>query len=514
MRPTSDDDVAQLLLYDQQDRRTWRNNFRDVGRRPSRILNAVFVLGIFAFLALLFHIYSVSLLRDVKVTLLDLIVPDMCHADTNAQMKVQLMNPSYCSPMIRSISYTIIAQGLGTVIGSIQIPSFKLSSDKSIKLLDLQIHIHLSPFELFETIKKYKHNLRILESYTVEIGCFLIPLKKTIQLSRDIAAENALFFLHPNESWNGTMEQLLLRILKTISLSHFRVEDDMIHERVFAFTTVKFGYQSRIKWNVPSFALWLENAQYGSILQVGMKRFILGTVNTHISAFTVLQHNETKSLLQMLKSYLASNQDMTMSVRGSERHNDCYFSQLLQYIQIDFIIPSQVDGKPVFLRKYAVQPYLKQLNSKTRVCLLQLNVSIIVNNPLPITFQLLRTEFDLYYKVYKGKTERFLNEKSSLPISSKETFHPFPNRHESPYTVFLAHIDETYSITWAAHEEHQVLLQVNIQKFIICTKLFQLYLQNQLFFTVWKGVLGLRIAGGNLSIPFQFNDIHVTPHFK
>lgn len=216
----------------------------------------------------------------------------------------------------------------------------------------------------------------------------------------------------------------------------------------------------------------------------GFKQFLLGSGQTFISAYTEVFTNQSGPLQSMLKSYLTGD-DLVLHVGGGNRDSDCYSLQVLNLVDIKVDVPAKIDNKPALLRKYSINPILKELDSKTHKCLLELKVSIKINNPLPIHFDLYSIELDLLY-------ENGTSKDSSKP-------------------KFLLHVNDSKHVSWLSHEENSIELDTAVHDFDTCMEVVGFYLHNQLAFDIQHGRISMGAANGNFTIPFSVKDIHIHP---
>ncbi|CAI5733122.1 unnamed protein product [Peronospora destructor] len=238
-------------------------------------------------------------------------------------------------------------------------------------------------------------------------------------------------------------------------------------------------------WNLPSLSVEVQSAERQTILVAGLKRFLLGSGQTFISAYTEILKSQSKPLQSMLQSYLAGN-DVVVHVGGGNRGTDCYLLQVFDHIDVKVNIPAKIDNKPALLREYFITPLVKELNSKTHKCLLELKVDIKINNPLPIHFDFYGIELDLLY-------ERVVST-------------------DRPRPKFLRHIKDIKHVSWAPHEENSIVLVTAVHNFDTCMEVVELYLHNQLTFDIQHGHISIGAGSGNFSIPFSTKGIHIHPH--
>ncbi|KAG2533405.1 hypothetical protein JM18_000220 [Phytophthora kernoviae] len=191
----------------------------------------------------------------------------------------------------------------------------------------------------------------------------------------------------------------------------------------------------------------------------------------------------------MLKEYLTGN-DVILHVGGGNRDTTCYSLQVLDLVDVKVKVPAKIDNKPAFLREYSISPTLKELDSKTHKCLLELKVVIKINNPLPINFDLFGIELDLLY-------EKESDDNGVLSDDSNSTF--------------LLHISDTKHVSWSSHEENSIVLDSAVHDFDTCMEVVGFYLHNQLAFDIEHGHIAMGAGSGNFSIPFSVKGIHIHP---
>ena len=237
-------------------------------------------------------------------------------------------------------------------------------------------------------------------------------------------------------------------------------------------------------WNLPSLSIEVQSTERQTILVAGLKRFLLGSGQTFISAFTEVFKNQTDPILSMLQSYLSGN-DVELHVRGGNADTECYSLQVLDLVDVQVSVPAKIDNEPAFLREYSIKPMLKEMDSKSHVCYLDLTVSIRINNPLPMQLHLYGIKLDLLYE-----NDSFKNSSSSK---------------------FLLHVNNTMHVSWIAHEENTIVLKTAVHDFNSCVEVVTFYLHNQLSFDIQHGRASLGSDLGNFSIPFSVKDIHIKP---
>ncbi|RLN65645.1 hypothetical protein BBJ28_00001810 [Nothophytophthora sp. Chile5] len=482
---------------------------RRAGSKAKRNLSCLVVIGAAAALLLLVHVLFVALLRKTTVTLDQLMLPDLCHRHTTGEVVVEFQNPSYCSPRIGSLNITFSKNT--TAFLRLEAPGFELQSGVTTMVSAVDFHLLTTPEELYSLVFADDATIDVRGAIPIHISCMLIPFTISVDVS-NLLRENPQPPQHHNipskwryaldppldtgDRWssgvvNGIkaeLQHIVQQVLKTIALSHIHTEKD--EQEVFAFTDVSFQYASRTLWNIPSLSIDVQSAERQTIMVAGFKRFLLGSGHTFISAYTEIFKNQSAPLQSMLQTYLAGH-DVTLHVNGGNRDTDCFSLQVLELVDVKVEIPAKIDGKPALLREYAIHPTLKELDSKTRTCLLELKVAIKINNPLPIHFDLFAIEFDLLYK-----KER----------SSRESQERRP--------TFLLHVDDTSHISWAAHKENSIVFDTAVREFDTCKDVVGLYLHDELAFDIQHGHISMGAGSGNFSIPFSVTDIHIHPSIR
>ncbi|GMF14989.1 unnamed protein product [Phytophthora lilii] len=456
------------------------------------------LLGAVAALLLLVHILFVALLRKTTVTLDQLTLPDLCHRRTVGEVVMEFQNPSYCSPVVGPVNVTFSKKGAAFL--HLQVPAFELQSGVSTVMSAVGFEMLTTPEVLHALVFTDGENIDVHGEVPVLISCMLIPFTVHLDVS-NLLRENPRpptnSFVPPRwryaldpplngvDAWgsgvvNGIkteLQHVVTQVLKTIALSHFHTETD--DREIFAFTDVSFEYASRVLWNLPSLSVEVQSAERETILVAGFKQFLLGSGQTFISAYTEVFKNQSEPLQSMLQSYLAGN-DLVLHVGGGNRDTTCYSLQVLDFVDVKVNVPAKIDNKPALLREYSVKPSLKELDSKTHKCLLELKVSIKINNPLPIHFDLYGIELDLLY------------EKDSD-------------------AKFLLHVKDIKHVSWLSHEENSVVLNTAVHDFDTCMAVVGLYLHDQLAFDIQHGHISMGAGSGNFSVPFSVRGIHIHP---
>ncbi|KAG6613415.1 uncharacterized protein IUM83_04456 [Phytophthora cinnamomi] len=475
-------------------RRRWKKK-----KSPSWLV----VLGAVAALLLIVHILFVALLRKTTVALDKLTLPDLCHRHSVGEVVMEFQNPSYCSPAVGPLNITFAKKN--TAFLHLQVPAFELQSGVTTMMLPVVFEMLTSPDVLYSLVFADGENIDVHGRVPVLISCMLIPFTVHVDMS-NLLRENSRpkvetivppkwrYALDPplegGDAWhsgvvNGIkteLQHVVTQVLKTIALSHFHTEQD--DREIFAFTDVSFEYASRVLWNIPSLAVEVRSAEREPILVAGLKRFLLGSGQTFISAYTEVFKNQSEPLQSMLQSYLKGD-DLVLHVGGSNRDTKCYSLQVLDFVDVKVNVPAKIDNKPALLREYSINPALKELDSKTHKCLLELKVSIKINNPLPIHFDLYGIELDLLYE--------------------KDT----PN--DSPKPKFLLHVKDTKHVSWLSHEENSIVLDTAVHDFDTCMAVVGLYLHDQLAFDIQHGHISMGAGSGNFSVPFSVRGIHIHP---
>ncbi|KAG7402378.1 hypothetical protein PHYBOEH_000086 [Phytophthora boehmeriae] len=479
-------------------RRRWRR------QKPSWMV----ALGVVTALLLIVHVLFVVLLRKTSVTLDQLTLPDLCHRRTIGQVVMEFQNPSYCSPGIGPLNMTFAKKGRTFL--SVEVPTFELQSGVTTVVSALGFDLLTTPDSLYNMVFDDDGAIDVRGVIPVRISCLLIPFTIHLDVSN-------LLRVNPRPSLNTfvptkwryaldppldsvdsgdsslvnsikvELQHVVTQILKTIALSNFHTEED--DQEIFAFTDVSFQYASRILWNLPSLSVAVQSATKHTILVAGFKRFLLGSGFTFISAYTNIFKNQSAPLQSMLQKYLSGN-DLILHVSGGDRGTTCYSLQVLDHVDIKVKVPAKIDNKPALLREYSISPTLKELDSKTHKCLLELKVVIKINNPLPIHFDLFGIELDLLYEKESG--DNGVSSDNSKP-------------------TFLLHINDTKHVSWSSHEENSIVLDSAVHDFDTCMDVVGLYLHNQLAFDIEHGHIAMGAGSGNFSIPFSVQGIHIHP---
>ncbi|KAG6974602.1 hypothetical protein JG688_00002981 [Phytophthora aleatoria] len=172
-------------------------------------------------------------------------------------------------------------------------------------------------------------------------------------------------------------------------------------------------------------------------------------------------------------------------VNGIKEELQRVVTQVLNLVDVKVEVPAKIDDKPALLREYSIKPSLKELDSKAHKCLLELKVSIKINNPLPIHFNLYGIELDLLYEKDTSKD------------------------HSSP--KFLVHVKDIKHVSWLSHEENSIELVAAVHDFDTCVEVVGFYLHDQLVFDIRHGHISMGAGSGNFSIPFSAKGIHIHP---
>ncbi|TYZ65363.1 hypothetical protein PybrP1_012687 [[Pythium] brassicae (nom. inval.)] len=451
------------------------------------------------------HVLFVVLLRKSTFALEQLTVPDLCHAHSKGAVVMRLHNPSYCTPEVGPLRVQFAKNG--TALLELALPRFELVPSTSTLVADVDFSLLTSPGELHRLVFADGGAFEVAGSVPVRIYCMLVPFTVHINV-KSLFQEplhlpppvrgSALVFdagATPTQlvkqeqrvrgianSVKDELERLVAQILKTIALSHIRVESDA--EQIFAYTDVSFVYQSHVLWNLPSLTLQVSSASRDTILLAGFKRFLLGGGHTFISAFTNIAKRNSAPLQKLLQQYLGGN-DVVLHVKGENPARECYSLQVLDLLDVTVQVPAKVDGKPAFLRRSEVHPTLKQLDSITHKCLLELDVRIALNNPLPFHFDLFSVDFDLLYKSAGGG--------------------------ETKNATLLLHVAYENHIAWPAHSENNLTLSTEVRDFDACAGVIGLYLHDELAFEIQHGHISVGAGSGNFTIPFSVKEIHIHP---
>lgn len=458
------------------------------------------------------HVLFVVLLRKSTFTLEQLTVPDLCHARSKGAVVLQLHNPSYCTPEVGPLRVQFGKND--TALLTLALPRFELVSGKSTLVANVDFNLLTSPNELHRLVFADSGAFAVEGSVPVRISCLLVPftvhinLKSLFQAHEFVHAlpaasstSHALVFDHSStpmqaieqdergrsgiatNSIKDELERLVAQILKTIALSHVHVESDAA--QIFAYTDVSFVYESRVLWNLPSLTLQVSSASRDTILLAGFQRFLLGDGHTFISAFTTIAKSNAGPLQKLLQQYLSGN-DVALHIQGENvGREECYSLQVLDLLDVTVQVPAKVDGKPAFLRRSEVHPTLKQLDSITHTCLLELEVLIALNNPLPFHFDLFSIDFDLLYKSAGGS--------------------------ETKNATFLLHVTDANHIAWPAHSENNLTLATQVRDFDACAGVIGLYLHDKLAFEIQHGHIAVGASSENFTIPFSVKEIHIHP---
>ncbi|KAG7391322.1 hypothetical protein PHYPSEUDO_005271 [Phytophthora pseudosyringae] len=472
-------------------------------RRERKSPSWLVVLGAAVALLLIVHILFVALLRKTTVTLDKLTLPDLCHRRTVGEVVMEFQNPSYCSPVVGPLNMTFAKKD--TAFLHIQVPAFELQSGVTTVISPVGFELLTEPDVLYSLVLADGDNIDVHGDIPVLISCLLIPFTIHLDVS-NLLRENTRHledaFIPPRwryaldpplygvDEWgsdvvNGIkteLQHVVTQVLKTIALSHFHTDTD--DREIFAFTDVSFEYASRVLWNLPSLSVKVQSTDRQTILVAGFKQFLLGSGQTFISAYTEVFKNQSQPLQSMLQSYLEGD-DLVLHVGGGNRDTDCYSLQVLDLVDVKVDVPAKIDNKPALLRAYSISPSLKELDSKSHKCLLELKVAIKINNPLPIHFDLYGIELNLLY------------EKDA------------PKDHSSP--KFLLHVKDTKHVSWLSHEENSIVLDTAVHDFDTCMEVVGFYLHDQLAFDIQHGHISMGAGSGNFSIPFSVKGIHIHP---
>ncbi|KAF1324620.1 hypothetical protein FI667_g9765, partial [Globisporangium splendens] len=468
------------------------------------------VAATLAFMLLAMHVLFVVLLRKTTFSLEQLTLPDLCHPQSNGAIVLEFENPSYCSPEIGPLQISLSKNA--TAFLELTLPRFELLAGKSTVVSNINFNILTTPELVHALVFSDEGGFEVTGSVPIRISCMLIPFTVHLNL-KSLSHESPVppklnesdstylpklkFDVDPPEDqvviWkssidNGVKEELdrlVVQILKTIALSHIHTENEA--DQIFAYTDVSFDYRSRVLWNLPSLSIGVTSEDNDKILRAGFKRFLLGNGKTFISAFTSINRNQTTPLQHMLQKYLGGD-DLVLHVYGDNQDTDCFSLKVLDLTDVKVQVPAKVDGKPAFLRRSEVHPTLKELDSTTHKCLLELEVLITLNNPLPIHFDLFSMEFDLLYK----STEDIV----SLWVAN---------------STFLLHVDDHHHIAWTAHAENNVSLSTQVRDFDLCQGVIGLYLHDELAFEIQHGNIAVGAGSGNFTIPFSVAEIHIHP---
>ncbi|KAE9012436.1 hypothetical protein PR003_g16185 [Phytophthora rubi] len=505
MKPPLDDEAVALepLLKHSNASAASDDDYTLRRRRQKKSPSLLVVLGTVAALLLIVHILFVALLRKTTVALDKLTLPDLCHRRTVGEVVMEFQNPSYCSPVVGPLNITFAKKN--TAFLHLQVPAFELQSGVTTMMLPVGFEMLTSPDVLYSLVFADGGNIDVHGEVPVLISCMLIPFTVHLDVS-NLLRENrrplVSAFIPPKwryaldpplaggDAWgsgvvNGIkteLQHVVTQVLKTIALSHFHTEQD--DREIFAFTDVSFEYASRVLWNIPSLSVEVRSAEKEPILVAGLKRFLLGSGQTFISAYTEVFKNQSEPLQSMLQSYLEGD-DLVLHVGGSNRDTMCYSLQVLDLVDVKLNVPAKIDNKPALLREYSISPALKELDSKTHKCLLELKVSIKINNPLPIHFDLYGIELDLLYE--------------------KDT------SNDSSEPKFLLHIKDTKHVSWLSHEENSIVLDTAVHDFDTCMEVVGFYLHDQLAFDIQHGHISMGAGSGNFSVPFSVRGIHIHP---
>ncbi|ETL96020.1 hypothetical protein L917_06300 [Phytophthora nicotianae] len=493
----------QPLLDHSENREASANDYTLHRRRDTKNPSWIVVLGAGIAMLVIVHVLFVALLRKTTVTLDKLTLPDLCHRRTLGEVVMEFQNPSYCSPVVGPLNITFAKKNRAFL--HLQVPAFELQSGVTTMILSVGFELLTEPETFYSLVFADSDIIDVHGEIPVLISCMLVPFTIHLDVSNLLTGNPRLpvgttippkwrYALDPplygSGAWNSgvvdgikdELQRVVTQVLKTIALSNFHTDTD--DQEIFAFTDVSFEYASRVLWNLPSLSVKVQSAQRQTILVAGFKRFILGDGQTFISAYTEVFKNQSEPLQSMLQSYLAGD-DLVLHIVGGNRETDCYSLQVLDLVDVKVDVPAKIDDKPALLREYSIKPSLKELDSKTHKCLLELKVSIKINNPLPIHFDLYGIELDLLYE--------------------KDT----PNNLSIP--KFLVHINDTKHVSWLSHEENSLELDTAVHDFDTCLEVVGFYLHDQLAFDIQHGHISMGAGSGNFSIPFSVKGIHIHP---
>lgn len=503
-RATADGDATQPLLT-----RPSAKKPRSPQSRPPPQATAQWkiVAAMFAFMLLALHVLFVVLLRKTTFSLEQLTVPDLCHIHSKGAIVLDFENPSYCSPEIGPLQLSFSKNA--TAFLELALPRFELLAGKSTVVSNIDFNILSTPSVLHQLVFSDEKGFEVTGKVPIRISCMLIPFTVNLNLKSlfhespsppkqqetkdlpefnfdaDPRAEQAgIIESDAANGIKGELDRLVAQILKTIALSHIHVENEP--DEIFAYTDVTFDYRSHVLWNLPSLSLQVRSEGNETILLAGFKRFLLGNGKTFISAFTDISKDQTTPLQHMLQKYLGGD-DLVLHVHGDNQDTGCFSLQVLDLMDVKVQVPAKINGKPAFLRHSEVLPTLKELDSTTHKCLLELEVLITINNPLPIHFDLFYMEFDLLYKSTDTSPKRDKN------------------------ATFLLHVDDRHHIAWTAHAENNVTLSTQVRDFDLCKGVIGLYLHDRLAFEIQHGHLAVGAGSGNFTIPFSVAEIHIHP---
>uniref|UniRef100_A0AAV1UIV1 Uncharacterized protein n=1 Tax=Peronospora matthiolae TaxID=2874970 RepID=A0AAV1UIV1_9STRA len=502
-----DDDTHLQPLLDRSDAHEippTDNEVHSVPKRDKVKSKMVLSCGVVAVLVLMVHMMFVALLMKTIVTLEQLTLPDLCHRETVGEMILELQNPSYCSPIVGPLDIRFSKESMTFL--HVHVAAFELQSGLTTVVSPVHFTLLESPRDLYQfVLAEDGENIHVHGQVPVSISCMLVPFTIHLDVSDLLRANTQpLITTWVPPHWRYTvglpmdsagigasgivneimteLQHVVKQVLQTIALSHFHTEEDK--QEVFAYTDVSIEYASRVLWNLPSLSIAVQSVERQTLLVAGFKRFLLGSGQTFISAFTEVFKNQTDPLLSMLQSYLSGN-DVELHVRGGNADTECYSLRVLDLVDVQVSVPAKIDNKPAFLREYSIKPMLKEMDSKNHVCYLDLTVSIRINNPLPIQLDLYGIELNLLFK------------NDSIE-----------NNHSSK---FLLHVNNTMHVAWMAHDENTIVLKTAVHDFDSCVEVVTFYLDNQLSFDIQHGRASLGSDLGNFSIPFSVQDIHINP---
>ncbi|KAL7689664.1 hypothetical protein Plhal304r1_c015g0056951 [Plasmopara halstedii] len=469
-----------------------------LGRKRKCLLAVICTISA---ILLVVHIVFVALLMQATGTLEKLTLPDICHQHSVGELIIKLHNPSYCSPVVGPIVIILSKEKMSFL--SVRTPSINLQSGLSTMVSEVKYDLLADPNVFFNLVLNHDGNIDVHGDIPVYISCMLIPFTIHLDVSNllgkqssqildteiSLKSQYAIDFLrYEVNAWRSSvvdnikteLQRVVTQVLTTIVLSHFYTYTD--DQGIFAFTDVSFEYSSRVLLNIPSLLVKVQSADRQTILVVGLKQFFLGNGKTFISAYTEVFKNQSDPLQSMLQAYLAGK-DLVLSASGSNANTNCYSLHLLDLVNIKLDVPAKIDGKPAFLRECFIKPTFKEIDSKTRRCLLNLELLVTINNPLPIHFDLYEIELDLLY-------ERWTIRNRTTP-------------------KFLAHVNSSKHVSWSSHVQSSIFLKTTVQNFENCMDVVELYLHDQLAFDIKHGRIYMGVGSGNISIQFTMRDVHI-----
>ncbi|CAK5185045.1 unnamed protein product [Aphanomyces euteiches] len=464
---------------------TWQRRPKSIWRKlwRKRVL-VVVSLVVLTLVGCLVLVILVLKLKDTNVSLVKLHLPDLCNKTSIGMASLQFDNPSFCEPFIGPIFLTVDANSTDRLM-DISINSFPLASGKTdiTSLVTFSIVANASTLQriLFESPSP---QINLAGKIPVHLGCLLVPFTVTLD-AQDLIKPSATML---TSSWTANdfdiatrVREMIQSILKSIALSEGHIEQD--REGVYLFTDVTFTYSSNVQWTLPDLTFRLAEKN-STLLTAGLYGFPLGSGVTHLDSFAYLRHNDSTPLLDAVTTYL-KGQDVYLQVIGDDTLSRCFAQRLWNDMHFPVDIPATVDGKPAFLRHYALDPTLKKLDSTTRTCELRLDVALTIHNPLPFELILRSLEFEL---LYANATE------------------PKASAH-----VVASAIDSTV-VDWKSHMVNDVNFGLVVTDFDVCEDLLVLYLSDALEFSIHKGSLALGLGQGKtFTIPFEVDGIRIHP---